>query len=96
MALNGSLTALADLSSKDYSQDQEMSNGNDVCLRFGKRLKALRKQKGWSQVYTAVHLGLDRSYISDIETGKKQVCIRSMEVIADGFGISMAQLVSRL
>jgi transcriptional regulator with XRE-family HTH domain len=43
-----------------------------------------------------VHLGIDRSYISDIETGKKQVCIRSMEVIADGFGISMAQLVSRL
>jgi transcriptional regulator with XRE-family HTH domain len=43
-----------------------------------------------------VHLGLDRSYISDIETGKKQVCIRSMEVIAKGFGISLAQLLSRL
>ena len=91
------LTALADLWSKDYSQDRGMStHKDDICLRFGKRLKTLRKQKGWSQVYTAVHLGIDRSYISDIETGKKQVCIRSMEIIADGFGISLAQLVSRL
>lgn len=73
-----------------------MSTESDVCVRFGKRLRALREQKGWSQVYTSVHLGLDRSYISDIETGKKQVCIRSMEVIAKGFGISLAQLLSRL
>lgn len=91
------LTALADLWAKAYSQDVGMSNEkNDICVRFGKRLKALRKEKGWSQVYTAVHLGIDRSYISDIETGKKQVCIRSMEVIAEGFGISLAQLLSRL
>jgi transcriptional regulator with XRE-family HTH domain len=68
----------------------------DISKRFGQRLKKLRKQRGWSQVYAAVHLGIDRSYISDIETGKKQVCIRSMEVIAKGFGISLAQLVSRL
>jgi transcriptional regulator with XRE-family HTH domain len=73
-----------------------VSTESDVCVRFGKRLRALREQKGWSQVYTSVHLGLDRSYISDIETGKKQVCIRSMEVIAKGFGISLAQLLSRL
>jgi transcriptional regulator with XRE-family HTH domain len=73
-----------------------VSTESDVCVRFGKRLRALRKQKGWSQVYMSVHLGLDRSYISDLETGKKQVCIRSMEVIANGFGISLAQLLSRL
>lgn len=87
---------MADLSAKDYSQYGAVSNEIDIAARFGKRLRTLRKQKGWSQVYMAVYLGLDRSYISDIETGKKQVCIRSMEVIAKGFGISLAQLMSRL
>lgn len=69
---------------------------DDVAVRFGKRLRLLRKERGWSQLYLAVHLGLDRSYISDVETGKKQVCIRNLDVIAKGFGISMAKLVARL
>jgi transcriptional regulator with XRE-family HTH domain len=34
-------------------------------------LKALRKAKGWTQVQMADALGIDRSYISDMERGKK-------------------------
>ena len=41
-------------------------------------------------------LGVDRSYISDMERGKKNVCLPTMEVIALGFEISIAKLVSRL
>jgi transcriptional regulator with XRE-family HTH domain len=35
-------------------------------------------------------LGIDRSYISDMENGKKNVCLPTMEVLAIGFGISLA------
>jgi transcriptional regulator with XRE-family HTH domain len=87
---------LADLSSKDYSQYGWVSTEIDICVRFGDRLRALRKQKGWSQVYMSVHLGIDRSYLSDLECGKKQVCIRNMEVIAKGLDLSLSQLLSRL
>jgi transcriptional regulator with XRE-family HTH domain len=40
--------------------------------------------------------GIDRSYISDMEKGKKNVCLPTLEVMSLGFGISIAKLVSRL
>jgi transcriptional regulator with XRE-family HTH domain len=41
-----------------------VSNEN-ITVRFGLRLRMLRKQKGWTQVQMADALGIDRSYISD-------------------------------
>ena len=41
-------------------------------------------------------LGIDRSYISDMEQGKKNVCLPTMEVIAIGFGITISKLTSHL
>jgi len=86
---------LADLSFKDYKQYGGVSN-TSVTVRFGERLRKLRKAKGWTQVQMADALGIDRSYISDMESGKKNVCLPTLEVFADGFGISMSKLLSRL
>ena len=72
-----------------------MSNEN-ITVRFGLRLRKLRKQKGWTQVQMADALGIDRSYISDVERGKKNVSLPTMEVIALGFEISLAKLLSRI
>lgn len=72
-----------------------MSTEN-ITVRFGLRLRKLRKEKGWTQVEMADALGVDRSYISDIERGKKNVCLPTMEVIALGFEISLSKLLSRL
>jgi transcriptional regulator with XRE-family HTH domain len=49
-----------------------------------------------TQVRAAEELGIDRSYISDMERGKKNVCLPTMEVLAQGFEISLAQLVRGL
>jgi len=67
-----------------------------ITVRFGLRLRKLRKDRGWTQVRTAEELGIDRSYISDIERGKKNVCLPTMEVLAQGFEISLSQLVRGL
>jgi transcriptional regulator with XRE-family HTH domain len=85
---------LADLSLKDYKQYGSVST--PIAVRFGKRLRKLRKERGWTQVRLAVELGIDRSYICDMERGKKNVCLPTMEVLAQGFQITLAQLVSRL
>jgi transcriptional regulator with XRE-family HTH domain len=69
---------------------------SDICIRFGKPLQSLRKKKGWTQVYMAEHVGIDRSFISDLENGKKEICIRNLEVIATAFEISVSQLMARL
>jgi len=71
-------------------------SSTNITVRFGLRLRKLRKEKGWTQVQMADALGIDRSYLSDMERGKKNVCLPTLEVIALGFGISMSRLISRL
>ena len=44
----------------------------------------------------AEHVGLDRSYLSDLERGKKEICIRNIDVIASAFKLTPAQLLARL
>jgi len=83
------LWPLADLSVKDYKQYGGVST--PIALRFGERLKDLRKRRGWTQVRTADQLGIDRSYVSDMERGKKNVCLPTMEILAQGFGITLAR-----
>ncbi len=41
-------------------------------------------------------LGIDRSYLSEIETGKKDPSLRVLKTIADGFEIGLSQLVRGL
>ncbi len=69
---------------------------SDICVRFGKRLRALRKKRDWTQGYMAEHVGMDRSFISDLENGKKEICIRNLEVLARAFEMTVSQLVARL
>jgi transcriptional regulator with XRE-family HTH domain len=44
----------------------------------------------------AEHVGMDRSFISDLENGRKEICIRNLEVLATAFGMSISKLMSRL
>jgi len=32
-------------------------------------------------------LGIDRSYLAEVETGKIEVCLRSLALIAQAFGL---------
>jgi len=38
-------------------------------------------------------LGVDRSYLSEIETGKKDPSLRILKTIADRFKLSLSQLL---
>ncbi|WP_339865375.1 helix-turn-helix transcriptional regulator [uncultured Algoriphagus sp.] len=51
----------------------------DVKENFGLRIKEIRKLRGMSQEQLASGSGLDRSYVSGIEQGKRNA---SLEVIA--------------
>jgi transcriptional regulator with XRE-family HTH domain len=44
----------------------------------------------------AEKLGIDRSYISDMERGKKNVCLPSLEVIAKATGLTISQVLKGL
>ncbi len=66
----------------------------DIRIRFGRRLQKLRHRRGWTQVQLAEKLGLDRSYLADVERGKRNISIVNLEIIASGFGRSLSQLLA--
>jgi transcriptional regulator with XRE-family HTH domain len=69
---------------------------DDLLVRLGNRIKTLRKQRGWTQVVMAEKVGIDRSFLADVERGKRNISILNLHLMAKGFGISLSQLFSRL
>ena len=69
---------------------------DDLLIRLGKRISKLRKEKGWTQVVMAEKIGLDRSFIADLERGKRNVSILNLFIIAEGFKKTLSQLLSRI
>jgi transcriptional regulator with XRE-family HTH domain len=68
----------------------------DIRARFGARLRSLRKKRGMTQVELADYLGLRRTYISDLEHGKRNVSLLTLEIIARGFGLSVSRLLTKI
>jgi transcriptional regulator with XRE-family HTH domain len=61
--------------------------------RFGKRLRQLRIARGLSQVEMAHQFGIDRGHISEMESGKKNVCLPMLEVLSRGFRVTISELM---
>ena len=68
----------------------------DICTRFGKRLRALRLKHEWSQEELAYRVGMAASYLSEVETGKKEPCLRKIDELAQGLRVSLAQMMRGL
>lgn len=67
-----------------------------LSTRFGLRLRALRQARGMTQLQVAVEFGIDRTFISDLERGRKSVSLPFLEVFALGFGLSLSELLDKL
>ncbi len=65
----------------------------DIKEKFGLKLKTLRKEKGLSQEKLAERSGLNRSYISGIEQGKRNVSLEVMEKLVEALGAGIGELV---
>jgi len=44
----------------------------------------------------AEKVGIDRSFLADVERGKRSISILNLELIADGLRLTLSQLLSRL
>ncbi len=67
-----------------------------IVVSFGKRLRALRMEHGYTQTQLADYLGIDRSFISDVERGKKNMSLTYLETVAQGFKITLSELTRDL
>lgn len=64
-----------------------------ISERFGARLRALRTAHGMTQLQVADRFGIDRSYISEVERGRKGISLPLLEVLALGFKVSLSDLL---
>jgi transcriptional regulator with XRE-family HTH domain len=68
----------------------------DILSRFGERVRKLRQASGLSQESFADKCGLDRTYISGIERGRRNVALRNIDSIAAALGVSISKLTEGL
>lgn len=55
---------------------------DDIKLKLGRKIRETRVKEGYSQEELASRCGLHRTYISDIERGKRNVSVENIEKIA--------------
>ncbi len=66
-----------------------MSSG----IKLGQNLRKLRLKKKMSQVDLATALNVDRAYISNIENGRMNPTLSTLEKIAGALGVSTSELI---
>jgi transcriptional regulator with XRE-family HTH domain len=69
---------------------------NSVSARFGRRLREMRNDRNWSQVAMANRFGIDRTFISDVERGRKTIGLPLLNIIAMGMKVSISELLSQI
>lgn len=71
-----------------------VSFNHGLALRelFGRNVRRLRKARGLSQEALSMESGLAQNYLSDIETGKRNVSLENIGTLARALGIPIAAL----
>ena len=62
----------------------------DIKLKVGQRIKILRKEMGLSQENLAYKAEVDRTYVTDVENGRRNVSVEILERIIKGLDISFS------
>lgn len=63
-----------------------------LIVRLGRRLRALREERGWNQSYLAEIAGVGRAHLSQIENGAVAARIDTLEAISESLGVSLSAL----
>lgn len=59
---------------------------------FGRRIRELRKARGWSQEEFALHVDMDRSYVGSVERGERNISLENICLIAETLEVPPSEL----
>lgn len=65
----------------------------DVRQRLARNLRRLRQEKGWSQEEFADHVGIHRTYVSDLERGARNPTIAIIERLAKPLNVTASRML---
>lgn len=63
----------------------------DIKISVGKRVKELRNKLGISQEELADLAGLDRTYITSVECGKRNISIVNVEKLSNALKVTLKE-----
>lgn len=61
-----------------------------IKVKVGQRIKTLRTQLGISQEALANKAGIDRTYVTDVENGRRNIAIENLEKLILALNVSLA------
>lgn len=69
-----------------------MPEKKENCIEFGRRIRDLRKSKGYSQESFADHANIHRTYMGGIERGERNPTLTTIYRLADALEVDPSEL----
>jgi transcriptional regulator with XRE-family HTH domain len=66
----------------------------DIKLKIGTRIKQLRNELGISQEALGLEAEVDRTYVSDVENGRRNVSVEILERLIKGLKVTVGEFFS--
>ena len=67
-----------------------------ILNNFATRIKEIRISRGLSQEKFALKIDMDRTYYASVESGKRNISLKNIQKIADGFEMSLEELFKNM
>lgn len=69
---------------------------SELNVQIGQLLKDLRDERGWSLREFGPIVGMNKTYLGDIELGKRNPTINSLEKIVAGYGLTVREFFAKM
>jgi transcriptional regulator with XRE-family HTH domain len=64
-----------------------------ILRQLADRIRELRDAKGWTQEQLADRAAMQRSYLGDLELGRRNPSVRTLVKLANALGIAVSELL---
>lgn len=69
---------------------------SELNVQIGQLLKDLRDERGWSLREFGLIVGMKKTYLGDIELGKRNPTMNSLEKIVAGYGLTVKEFFAKM
>lgn len=69
---------------------------SELNVQIEQLLKDLRDERGWSLREFGLIVGMNKTYLGDIELGKRNPTINSLEKIVAGYGLTVREFFAKM
>jgi transcriptional regulator with XRE-family HTH domain len=68
----------------------------DISIQLGKKVRELRRERGWRQIDLAAHAELSKTHVNELERGKREVGLNALERLAGALDLKVSDLMKAI